>query len=457
MGKYAEMSKLILQHMGGVENITHVTHCATRLRIDYKDKNLVDAEALKGLPEAAGIVAKQGQIQVIIGPKVNDAYNEFLTVSGWHKETPKREEAEGPHNFSYWVNQFGNFVAPIFMPVVPAMIVGGMILAIKNLLVNYFGMDVTGGTANIMLAIFSAGFNFLPIYIGYTLASQLKMQPIMGAFLGAVLVTERINGVEGLSFLGISIPQVSYGSTIIPVVLGVFFMFYVDKLLKKVIPEALTFFAKPLLTMLIVVPVELIVLGPIGTQFSGAVGNFCVWLGDTLGFVSSPILAAVYPYMVMLGMDKALTPISLELIATVGYNSVTGSMGFISNLCIGATALAVATTIKENKAQKGMISSFGFTALCGVTEPAFYGALLSRPKALVGTAVGAVCGGLVAGIMGLRLYVQGGCPGLLTFLFFVDENGGLHHVFIAAITAVVSIAVSFAVTRVILTRDLQKK
>ena len=100
-----------------------------------------------------------------------------------------------------------------------------------------------------------------------------------------------------------------------------------------------------LLTMLIVVPVELIVLGPIGTQLSGAVGNFCVWLGDTLGFVSSPILAAVYPYMVMLGMDKAMAPISLELIATVGYNSVTGSMGFISNLCIGATALAVALSL----------------------------------------------------------------------------------------------------------------
>ena len=88
-----------------------------------------------------------------------------------------------------------------------------------------------------------------------------------------------------------------------------------------------------------------------------------MWLGDTLGFVSSPILAAVYPYMVMLGMDKALTPISLELIATVGYNSVTGSMGFISNLCIGATALAVATTIKENKAQKGMICLL-YTSRC---------------------------------------------------------------------------------------------
>lgn len=208
--------------------------------------------------------------------------------------------------------------------------------------------------------------------------------------------------------------------------------------------------------MIIVVPVELIVLGPLGTEVSGAIGTFCVWLGNTLGFLSQPILAAVYPYMVMLGINKALSPISIELIATVGYNSVTGSMGFISNISIGATALAVATTIKENKAQKGMITSFAVTALCGVTEPAFYGALISRPKALLGTALGAVSGGLIAGILGLRLYVQGGCPGLLTFLFFVDESGSLHYVFVAALVAAVSIAVAFITTRIILTKDLKK-
>lgn len=237
MGKYAEMSKLILENVGGIENILHVTHCATRLRIDFARKSLVNFEALKQLPESAGIVSKQNQIQLIIGPKVNEAYYEFVEISGWKEgmnADKQVEEEEEPRNIVYWVNKFGNFAAPIFMPVVPAMIVGGMILAIRNLLMNYFGMETTGGTANIMLAIFNAGFTFLPVYIGYTMAAQLKMQPIMGAFLGAVLITERINGVEGLSFLGISIPQVSYGSTVMPIALGVFFMYYVDKVLKKV-------------------------------------------------------------------------------------------------------------------------------------------------------------------------------------------------------------------------------
>ncbi|MEF9967212.1 MAG: protein-N(pi)-phosphohistidine--sugar phosphotransferase, partial [Longicatena sp.] len=160
-------------------------------------------------------------------------------------------------------------------------------------------------------------------------------------------------------------------------------------------------------------------------------------------------------YMVMLGLDKALSPIGIELIASLGYNSVTGVMGFVSNICIGATALAVSTSMK-NKGKKGMISSFGVTALCGVTEPAFYGGLISRPKVLLGTAIGAASAGLVAGIFGLRVFVQGGCPGLLTFLFFVDGSGGLYYVFVAAAVAAIAISVSFIATKIIISRDLKK-
>lgn len=457
MGKFEETSRQILENCGGIRNITHVTHCATRLRIEFAKKSQVDVEALKTVPEVAGVVDKGNQVQIIIGPKVNDAYNDFLDVSGWKPGMNADVEVEdpdekAPRNLMWVVNKFANFVAPVFMPIIPAMIVGGMILAIARIGINYFGLDTSTGTVNILMAIFQAGFTFLPVYVGYTLASQLKMQPIMGAFLGALLITDRINGAEGLSFLGIAIPQVSYGSTVFPIILGVFFMYFVDKGLKKIIPEVIVFFAKPLLTMIIVAPVQLIVLGPIGTICSDAIGNACLWLGDTLGFVSQPILAALYPYMVMFGFDKAMTPISVDLIARIGYNSVTGSMGFISNIAVGATALAVATSIRNNKEQKGLVTSFAITALCGVTEPAFYGALISRPKVLIGTAFGAVCGGLTAGILGLRLYVQGGCPGLTTFLYFVDETGSFHYVVVAAIVAAVTIASAFLGTKFIMNR-----
>ena len=145
MGKYEELSRKALEALGGVENITHVTHCATRLRISYARKSVVNEEGLKDLPGSAGIVNKDKQIQIIIGPGVHDAYEEFLEISGWREGgavAAEEEEETGPKNAMYYLNKFGNFVAPIFMPVVPAMITGGMILAIKNLLVNYFGMGV---------------------------------------------------------------------------------------------------------------------------------------------------------------------------------------------------------------------------------------------------------------------------------------------------------------------------
>ena len=211
MGKYTKMSQQVLEKVGGLSNITFVERCATRLRIHYASKSKVDVEAIKGIENVVGVVAKTGQVQIIIGPEVNDAFNDFLEVSGWRptddRPTVVEEEPE-KKGFMYWVNKFGNFSAAVFMPIVPALITGGLILAIKNLMVNYLGMGVDSGTAKVCLAIFSAGFSMLPVWIGYTMANKLKMEPIMGAFLGAVLVSSSISGVEGLDFFGIPIPAV---------------------------------------------------------------------------------------------------------------------------------------------------------------------------------------------------------------------------------------------------------
>lgn len=458
--KYVEMSKKVLEYFGGVENVKFVEHCATRLRIHYFKKECVDVEKIKGLENVMGVVNKSNQIQIIIGPEVNDAYHDFLDVSGWspdakNEETEKTENTVNEkHGVIYWMNKFGNFAAPVFMPIVPALIVGGLILAIKNLLVNYFGFDVDSGTAKVMLAIFDAGFTFLPVYLGYSVASQLKMQPVMGAFLGALLISSGINNVEGLDFLGISIPQVSYGSTIMPVVFGVFFMYFVDKGLKRIIPKAVIFFLKPLLTMIIVVPVTLTILGPSGTYISGILANFIIWLHTNFGFIAIPVLSIINPYLVMLGLDKATAPIDMELYTGLGYNPL--PYGFISNICVGAAALAVATTTKD-KAQRGMIISSGVTGLCGVTEPAFYGSLIMRPKALIGVGIGAGIAGFVAGILGLRTFVMGSCPGLLTLLCFIDLDGGLYYVFVAIAVAVVAIVSTFIATKVMLSERFQKK
>lgn len=348
MGKFDEMSKYILDNIGGVGNIANVTHCATRLRIEVAKPSLVDVEALKKAPEQAGLVEKGRQYQIIIGPKVNDAYNEFLAVSGWKEGMNAGVEIEDsnanqPHNAKWVMDKIAGFMAPVFMPIVPAMIVGGMILAIARVGINYFGLDTSTGTVNICMALFQAGFTYFPIWVGIFMCKQLKMPEIYGGFLGAVLVCDRINNVEGLSFLGIPVPQVSYGSTVFPVMLGVFFMYFVYKFVKKIMPEVITFFMTPLVTMIIVVPVELIVLGPLGTELSNGVAAVCMFLSNTIGFLLQPLLAALYPYMVMFGIDKGIGPMSIAFIADQGYDVIFGNMGFISNLAVGAATLGIAT------------------------------------------------------------------------------------------------------------------
>lgn len=463
MGKYEEFSRRALEALGGLENIENVVHCITRLRVTYKSKAAIDFDAMENLPECAGLVKKDHVIQFIIGPSINECYQEFITISGWKDkedagtaEESEKKANQGPRNARWYLNQFSNFVAPVFMDIVPALSVGGMILALKTLLVNYFGVSIESGTAQLMMCVFSAAFNYIPIYLGYSLSKKLNMPPILGMLLGGVMVCQRFLEGNVPDFFGIPVPQVDYTSTIIPIVLGVFLMYFVYKYVKKIMPEVVTFFLTPLVTMIIVVPLTLIVLGPIGYELSDTVGRGIVWLTDRVGFISQPILCVAYPYMVMLGIDKAIEPLQLNLIATLGYDAVTGPLGLVSNLCVGASALAVATMTK-NKAKKGATVSFGITGLCGVTEPAFYGCLIENPRALLGTAIGAACAGLFEGIFGLRAFVPTSCSGLLTYLNFLDTtDGSLHYIVIALITSAIAIVVSFVAVRLILTYDAKK-
>ena len=407
--KYQAMSETVLKAVGGKENITSVTHCATRLRIDARDTSIIDLQLAKSADQALGAVVSGGQLQVIIGPNVTEAYNDFLDFAGIEvgggtvaddAQTAKdlAEGIKSGNTAMGLIEKFGNVSAQVFMPIVPALIVGGLILSIKNLLVNYCGLSTDSGTAQVLLAIFSASFSFLPVYLGYQLAAEdsqqdqlaavMKMQPIMGALLGAIMISSSISGAEGLDFLGIPIPTNDYSSTVVPIVLGVVFMYFVDRVLQKIIPDVTKLFLKPLLTMVVVVPVELIVLGPAGSMMGYALSDAVTWLMDNVAFIATPILAALNPYFVMLGLDKAYIAIEVTSLAQLGWAPII--FGFISNLCIGGTSLALATAIKGNKEKRGMVTTVAVTALCGVTEPAFYGCLIERPRLLVGTAIGAL-------------------------------------------------------------------
>ena len=203
--------------------------------------------------------------------------------------------------------------------------------------------------------------------------------------------------------------------------------------------------------MFIVVPVELIVLGPAGSMMGYALSDAVTWLMDNVAFIATPILAALNPYFVMLGLDKAYIAIEVTSLAQLGWAPII--FGFISNLCIGGTSLALATAMKGNKEKRGMVTTVAVTALCGVTEPAFYGCLIERPRLLVGTAIGALCAGLPAGIFVLKEYVAGACPGLLSALIFIAPDGSMGNFVLACVVAIIALVVSFIAARVIIKKN----
>lgn len=451
---YKKFSKDLLSLLGGKENIAQVGHCATRLRINIIDEKKVNIEQIKKLEQQFGVILKNNQLQVVIGADVPRAFADFIEVSEFQEgsSTIKVEDKKGILSF---IDKFGSFFAEIFMPIVPALITGGVILAVNNFFVNNYGISSENGTVKILLAIFAAAFNYLPIYIGFFAARKLKMQPIMGAFLGGLLVHPQISGVENLSFFGINIPTMDYGGSVLPIVLGVLLMYYVDKFLSRNIPEFAKFLLKPMITMIIVVPITLIILGPIGSYISKYVGDFMIWILDKAFILALPILSLAYPYMVMFGIDKAIMPIGFNMIETNGWE-ITMVMGFISNISIGAAALAVSRLNKNDSVKSGQYFSSGLTALFGVTEPAFYGALIGRPKALIGVASGALAGGLIGGAFKLVSYVMGGTPGFFTLLFFLNPDGSYYNLILAIAVAIVTVVVSYVVTTILLKKEQGK-
>ena len=455
---YKEMAKTVLENMGGLENITFVERCASRLRIIYKDKSKVNIEGIKKAEKVAGVVAKGGEVQVIIGPNVNEAYEDFLEVSGYdgkdHRERDKdgdvvRTDTGEKKDFLYYLHVVGNFSASIFMPVVPALVVGGLILAIRNLLINYFGMGANP-TVDVLLNFFRVGFNWLPIWVGYAAAKRLKLEPVLGGMLGGLLVHPKINNVEGLSVFGLAIAQVDYEKSILPVVMGVGLMYYVDKALKKILPEEISYTLKPLLTMLITVPATLCFLGPLGTWISKYVGLIMTTMMDKAGWLAVIVFSVLNPYIVMLGLDKATANLQAELNALLGYDPLKLPTALIGNMAAGGTALAIGR-LQKDKEKRGMHTSFGITSTCGIIEPAWYGSIIMRPRALIGNAVGCFVGGAIAGIFGLKSYIVGGCPGFFTALFFIPTDGKIGFNFaLFWIVCFATIASAFVATLVLL-------
>lgn len=452
---YTELGQNILSLVGGKENVESLVHCATRLRFHLKDEKKADTEKIDQLQGVSGVISKSGQYQVIIGTEVGKVFNEIMKLgNGFSQETKSVTKTEEKKNiFMKIVDTFST----ILVPLIPAFIAAGMIKAVLALLVLSGALNDQSQTYYVLNFIGDSAFYFMPILIANSAAKHFNVNPYLAMLLAGVLLhpnfTTAVSEGTSLQFMGFEIPLISYSSTIIPIILAVWIMSYLDKGLEFVIPKMFKFFLVPMLMVLIMAPIELMVLGPIG----GLIGDGMTWLinvmSGSMSWLLIMILGAVFPLLLVAGAHTAFIPIILAALATQGYEMIllVGMLGV--NLAQGGAALAVAAKTKNTELKQTALST-GITAVLGIVEPAMYSVNFRLKKPYIGVMAGGVAGALFAGIVGLKAYVFT-TPGLISFPMWIGPDP--KNMIFAAITMLIGFVVSFVVTYVIGFEDVKDK
>ena len=435
---YGELAKIIFEKVGGEKNISFLTHCATRLRFNLKDDKKADIEGLKNTKGKMGVVNKGGQFQVIIGSDVGSVYKELAELGNFTDGVGEDNKKQGP------IVRVFDTIAGIFTPIIPAITGAGMIKCILALLISFKLIETTSQTYAILNFMGDAAFYFFPFLLANSAAKKFKCNPYIAMTIAGVLLHPNFAAMktagDPVSFLGLPVTLAGYSSSVIPIILGVWFMSFVEPIADKLSPKVVKFFTKPLITILVTAPVLLIVLGPLGTIIGDGIASGIALLDSYASWLVPLVVGTFTPLLVMTGMHYGLIPIGINNVATAGFDTVVGPGMLASNIAQGGAALAVALKTK-NKELKQLATSSGLTAVCGITEPAMYGVNLALKKPLYAAMIGGGVSGLYLGITGVGRFVTGS-PGLLALPGYIGGEGSAN-IINACIGAGIAFAVSF--------------
>lgn len=449
---YENLAKEILKNIGGQENISNLTHCATRLRFNLNNVSKANTEKIKKIKGVMGVVDKGGQYQVIIGNDVNYVYKEIIKIAniegnGEYKEVDNRKT----------IAKVIDTITGIFTPILPAITAAGMMKAVLALLTAFKLISTGSQSYQIFNFMADAAFYFLPIFLANSAAKKFKCNPYLAMMLGGILLhptfVTMVNAAketgEPLAIFGLPITLASYSSSVLPIILGIWFMSYVEPIADKISPKAIKFFTKPLITAVISGIVILVVIGPIGYIVSDKVGLGIKTLESYASWLVPTLLGGLTPLLVMTGTHYGLIPIGINNRMTMGYDTIIYPGMLASNVSQGGAALAVAIKSKD-KEVKQLASSAGITAVCGITEPALYGINLRFKTPLYASMIGGAVGGLFLGLFRVSNY-SGGSPGFLTLPSYIGGETMMNFVY-ECIGAVISVFVAF-VAGLILYKD----
>ncbi|BBA52766.1 PTS beta-glucoside transporter subunit IIABC [Fusobacterium varium] len=436
---YDQLAKEIIFLIGGENNIINLTHCVTRLRFKLKDETKIDENSLSKLKGVISIVKGNGQFQVVVGNAVEDIFN---TIQGLYLigETEAKEEKKSGTLFTRTLNM----MSAILNPIVIALAGAGMIKALLVILTTTLGiLDTSGGTYKILAAAGNSVFYFLPLFLAYSSAKAFKCNPYIALAIVATLMEPNFTKLMSkpgdiTSFLGIPVVLIGYSGSLVPAIVSILIYSKLEKILKKFIPKNIELFALSFVALLIMVPLTVIVIGPIGVYLADQVGNLVNFLSVKNGLLTGAVIGAGWTFLVMLGVQWGVVPIMINNISTYGYDVIRPMIAAATFASAGA-AFGVFLKAKNKENRAYALSATIPALLGGITEPIVYGISLKYKKPFIAQVIGGAIAGGFMGMMHTKAIVYV-FPALTTLPAFLGET---------FIYYVIGITLAFVITAVI--------
>lgn len=423
--KASAIAKEIVEKIGGKENITVLTHCATRLRFKLADYDKADKEAVSKIKGVVTALVNGGQFQVVIGNEVTDVFREVQALTGISGKAEDVIEKDDLKVKNKGMDVVIDLVTSIFTPILPALIGAGMIRALLMLATQFHILDASGGTYIVINEIYNAVFSFLPVYLAYCAAKRFKCSEMIAVAVALAMVSSTIQaGVqseEGLRFLGIhlSMPAQGYGSGIIPIIVTIWFMSLVERLCKKYIHPVARNILTPLIDLIVTVPAMFLVFGPIFSGLQSAIGNGYNALYNLSPILCGIILGGLWQVLVVFGLHWGIVPLGQVNLAMFGRNTINAVTG-PSNWTQAGAAMGVFLKSKNPDIRQTALSA-SITGIFSITEPSIYGVNLKyKTPFYVAVVFGAVAGGIAGA--GNAAALAGGPVGILSFPLFMGEG-----------------------------------
>ena len=452
MGKYEELANKIVKEVGGKENVNSLTNCITRLRFKLKDESKANTEKLKNMDGVVTVMQAGGQYQVVIGNHVPDVRKDVDAVLGVLEPVVDN----GPKGNLF--DRFVDMISGIFQPVLPTLAAAGMLKGVAAILSFAMGPAFAAGSTYALFNAMGDGlFLFLPIFLGYTSMKKFGGAPFLGMMIASALVykgfidgsaTAQFAEAGGMDFFGIpfSIPAAGYGSTVMPIVGATAFAAFVEKNLRKVIPDVVKLFLVPFFTALIVVPLTFLVIGPVMNLVADVLGNSLLAVQNFNPIIFGAIIGFGWQILVMFGMHWALIPFVIIALSSGQPTALLVGSGSVSFAQTGAV-LAVLLKTKNMKLKELSIPAF-ISGIFGVTEPAIYGVTLPKKKPFWASCiVGAVTGAIAMGL-GIEVYNNGGL-GIFRYTTLIAPDGSMKFVIYSVILDVVALIAGFGLAYVL--------